>query len=158
MRGVEPRSTHVDLSHLAEEAAETLLPLADKRGVTLETGGDLTPTVGSRALLLQPTTNLVQNAIVHNLPRPGRVWMRTDVRPGGVVLTVENTGEKISPEQASALTEPFRRGAERVHTDHGGAGLGLAIVRTIAQAHEGTLALAPRPAGGLRVTVELPGV
>ncbi|MFJ8940942.1 sensor histidine kinase [Streptomyces sp. NPDC102365] len=146
----------VDLSLLAEEAAETLLPLAEKRGVTLETGGDIAPTVGSRALLLQLTTNLVQNAIVHNLPGPGRVWVRTDVRPGGVVLTVENTGEKISPEQASALTEPFRRGAERVHTDHGGVGLGLAIVRTIAQAHDGTLTLTPRPAGGLRVTVELP--
>ncbi|MEV7137971.1 sensor histidine kinase [Streptomyces tauricus] len=148
---------HLDLSLLAEEAAETLLPLAEKRGVTLETGGDITPTVGSPALLLQLTTNLVQNAIVHNLPDGGGVWVRTDVRPGGVALTVENSGEKISPELASTFTEPFRRGAERVHTDHGGVGLGLAIVRSIAHAHDGTLALTPRPAGGLRVTVELPG-
>ncbi|MEU6030154.1 HAMP domain-containing histidine kinase [Streptomyces tauricus] len=147
---------HLDLSLLAEEATETLLPLAEKRGVTLETGGDIAPIVGSPALLLQLATNLVQNAIVHNLPDGGEVWVRTDVRPGGVALTVENSGERISPELASTFTEPFRRGAERVHTDHGGVGLGLAIVRSIAHAHDGTLALTPRPAGGLRVTVELP--
>ena len=60
---------HVDLSLIAEEATETLLPLAEKRGLTIETSGDMTPTIGSHALLLQLTTNLVQNAIVHNLPR-----------------------------------------------------------------------------------------
>ena len=59
---------HVDLSLIAEEATETLLPLAEKRGVTIETSGDMTPTIGSHALLLQMTTNLVHNAIVHNLP------------------------------------------------------------------------------------------
>src|SRR5262249_19628175 len=58
----------VDLSLLAEEATETLLPLAEKNGVTLETSGDIGPTVGSPALLLQMTMNLVHNAIVHNLP------------------------------------------------------------------------------------------
>ncbi len=57
---------------------------------------------------------------------------------------------------AATLTEPFRRGTERVHTDHAGAGLGLAIVQTIAYAHDGTLSLTPRPSGGLRITVELP--
>jgi two-component system, OmpR family, sensor histidine kinase VanS len=64
---------HVDLSLIAEEAAETLLPLAEKRGVTIETSGDLTPTIGSHALLLQMTTNLLHNAIVHNLPEHGTV-------------------------------------------------------------------------------------
>jgi hypothetical protein len=58
----------VDLSLIAEEATETLLPLAEKRGLTIETSGEMTPTIGSRALLLQMTTNLVHNAIVHNLP------------------------------------------------------------------------------------------
>ena len=58
----------VDLSLIAEEAAETLLPLAETRGVTIETSGDMTPTMGSHALLVQLTTNLVHNAIVHNLP------------------------------------------------------------------------------------------
>ncbi|MEU7040561.1 HAMP domain-containing sensor histidine kinase [Streptomyces varsoviensis] len=146
----------VDLSLLAEEATETLLPLAEKRGVTVETSGDIALAHGSQALLLQLTTNLVQNAIVHNLPERGLVRVSTGVRPDRAVLTVENTGEAISPELASTLTEPFQRGTQRVHTDQAGVGLGLTIVKTITHAHDGTLTLTQRPAGGLRVTVELP--
>jgi two-component system sensor histidine kinase VanS len=147
---------HVDLSLLAEEATETLLPLAEKHGVTIETSGDITPTVGSRALLLQMTTNLLHNAIVHNLPEHGTVQVNTAICPGLVTLTVENTGERLTPELVSTLTEPFRRGTERIRSDQAGVGLGLAIVRSIAQAHGGTLALIPRTAGGLCVTVQLP--
>ncbi|MEU6423344.1 sensor histidine kinase [Streptomyces spiralis] len=147
---------HVDLSLLAEEATETLLPLAEKHGVTIETCGDVTPTVGSQALLLQLTTNLVHNAIIHNLPEKGTVWVSTGFRPGTVVLTVENTGETLAPELVSTLTEPFQRGTQRIHTDHAGVGLGLAIVKTITRAHDGTLTLTPRSAGGIRITVELP--
>ncbi|MGW7282747.1 sensor histidine kinase [Streptomyces sp. NPDC054844] len=146
----------VDLSLVAEEAAETLLPLAEKHGVVLETSGDIAPTGGSPTLLLQLTMNLVQNAIVHNLPEHGNVWVHTGVRPRSVVLTVENTGGHLGPQVVSTLTEPFQRGTERVHTDQAGVGLGLAIVSTIARTHDGTLALAPRSAGGMRVTVELP--
>ena len=72
---------HLDLSLIAEEATETLLPLAERRGLTIETSGDVTPTIGSHALLLQLSTNLVQNAIVHNLPELGTVWVTTSVRP-----------------------------------------------------------------------------
>jgi two-component system sensor histidine kinase VanS len=149
---------HVDLSLLAEEATETLLPLAEKRGVAIETSGDLTPTIGSHALLLQLTTNLVHNAIVHNLPDRGTVWVTTSVQPASVMLTVENTGEKLTPQLVSTLVEPFRRGTERIRADHAGVGLGLAIVKSITQAHEGTLTLIPRAAGGLRVTMQLPAV
>jgi two-component system sensor histidine kinase VanS len=147
---------HVDLSLVAEEATETLLPLAERRGVTVETSGDMTPTKGSHALLLQLTTNLVHNAIVHNLPEQGTVWVTTGVHPKGAVLNVENTGEKLTPELVSTLGEPFRRGSERVRTDHAGLGLGLAIAKSITQAHDGTLTLTPRAAGGLCVTVQLP--
>ncbi|MEU0568482.1 HAMP domain-containing sensor histidine kinase [Nonomuraea sp. NPDC005983] len=147
---------NVDLSLIAEEATETLLPLAEKRGLTIETTGDMTPTIGSRELLLQMTTNLVHNAIVHNLPERGTVWVTTNVRPKTVVLTVENTGERLAPQLVSTLVEPFQRGTERIRTDHAGVGLGLAIVKSITQAHNGTLTLTPRPAGGLRVTVQLP--
>jgi two-component system sensor histidine kinase VanS len=147
---------HVDLSLIAEEATETLLPLAEERGLTIETSGDMTPTFGSHALLLQMTTNLVHNAIVHNLPEEGTVWVTTSVQPKSVVLTVENTGEELTPQLVSTLGEPFQRGARRIRTDHAGVGLGLAIVKSIAQAHAGTLTLTPRAAGGLCVTVELP--
>ncbi|GAA1871625.1 HAMP domain-containing sensor histidine kinase [Pseudonocardia ailaonensis] len=146
----------VDLSLLAEEATETLLPLAEKHGVTVETRGDVAATSGSPALLLQLTTNLVHNAIVHNLPGRGGVWVATRTRPDGVVLEVENTGERLAPELAARLTEPFARGTSRISADHAGVGLGLAIARTITEAHDGTLTLTPYPAGGIRVTVELP--
>ena len=146
----------VDLSLVAEEATETLLPLADSRGVTIETFGELTPTIGSEALLLQLTTNLVQNAIVHNLPEGGTVWVTTSVHPKHVQLTVENTGDALTPQLVSTLAEPFQRGTERIRTDHAGVGLGLAIVKSITQAHDGTLTLTPRLAGGLCVMVRLP--
>jgi two-component system sensor histidine kinase VanS len=146
----------VDLSLLVEEATETLLPLAEKRGVAIETSGDTTPALGSHPLLLQLTTNLVHNAIVHNLPEQGTVWVKASVRPETVVLTVENSGEKLSAQLVSTLTEPFQRRTERIRTDHPGVGLGLAIVKSITQAHDGTLTLTPRAAGGLCVTVQLP--
>jgi two-component system sensor histidine kinase VanS len=73
-----------------------------------------------------------------------------------VVLEVENTGQKLSPQVVSTLTEPFQRGTQRVRTDHAGVGLGLAIVKSIAQAHDGTVTLSPRPGGGLRIKVRLP--
>jgi two-component system sensor histidine kinase VanS len=147
---------HIDLSLIAEEATETLLPLAERRGLTIETSGDMTPTIGSHALLLQLSTNLVHNAIVHNLPEEGSVWVTTSAHPKSAVLTVENTGEKLSPQAVATLVEPFLRGTKRIRTDHSGIGLGLAIVKSITQAHDGTLTLTPRPAGGLRVTVQLP--
>ena len=147
---------HVDLSLIAEEATETLLPLAEKRGLTIETAGDMTPAIGSHALLLQMSTDLVHNAIVHNLPEQGTVWVTTSVHPKSVALTVENTGEKLTSQSVATLAEPFQRGTERIRTDHAGVGLGLAIVKSITKAHDGTLTLAPRAAGGLRATVQLP--
>jgi two-component system, OmpR family, sensor histidine kinase VanS len=146
----------VDLSLIAEAAAETLLPLAEKHGITIKTSGDVTPAVGSPALLLQMTTNLLHNAIVHNLPGHGTVQVSTAIRPESVILAVENTGEKLTPQLVSTFTEPFQRGTERIRGDQAGVGLGLAIVKSITQAHDGTLTLIPRLAGGLCVTVQLP--
>jgi two-component system sensor histidine kinase VanS len=98
----------------------------------------------------------VHNAIVHNLPQQGTVWVTTSVQPKSAVLTVENTGDKLTPQLVATLAEPFQRGTKRIRTDHAGVGLGLAIVKSITQAHDGTLTVTPRAAGGLRVTVQLP--
>ena len=147
---------HVDLSLIVEEATETLLPLAEKRGITIETSGDVAPALGSHALLLQMTH---EPRAQRDRPQPAGARHRVghDQRqPGSVVLTVENTGEKLTPQLVSTLAEPFQRGTERMRTDHAGVGLGLAIVESIAQAHDGTLTLTPRADGGLRVTVQLP--
>ena len=116
----------------------------------------MTTTIGSHALLLQLTTNLVHNAIVHNLAERGAVWVTTSPHDQGVVLAVENTGDQLTPQLVATLAEPFQRGSERIRTDHAGVGLGLAIVKSITQAHDGNLSLTPRPAGGLCVTVQLP--
>jgi two-component system, OmpR family, sensor histidine kinase VanS len=147
---------HIDLSLMAEEAAETLLPLAERRGLTIETSGDVTLTIGSHELLLQMATNLVHNAIVHNLPEQGTVLVTTSAHRESVALTVENTGQKLTPQQVATLAEPFQRGSKRIRADHAGVGLGLAIVKSITEAHDGTLTVTPRAAGGLCVTVRLP--
>lgn len=146
----------VDLSLIAEEAGERLLPLAEKRDVTIEISGDLTPTLGSHALLLQMATNLLHNAVVHNLPSGGSVRVETGRDSNWALLTVENTGEALRPEVISTLTEPFQRGTERIRSDHAGVGLGLAIVKSIVRAHGGALTLTPGRPGGLGVTVRLP--
>lgn len=166
----------VDLSLIAEEVAEDLLPLAERRGTHLEVAADAAPTAGSETLLTQLTTNLVQNAIVHNLPSEGRVVLSTARHDDGAnpaaVLTVENTGESLSPEHVATLAEPFQRGARRSRgtspadddssrepgRDHAGSGLGLAIARRIVEAHGGSLELSPRPTGGLLTIARLPHV
>jgi two-component system sensor histidine kinase VanS len=146
----------VDLSLLAEEAAETLLPLAEKQGVSVELSGDIAPARGSDALLLQMTVNLLHNAIVHNLSDGGSVRVRTSAGERTATLTVENTGEIVSPQLLSTLTEPFQRGTQRIRGDHAGVGLGLAIVQSIVRAHDGALTLEARREGGIRVTVRIP--
>jgi two-component system sensor histidine kinase VanS len=146
----------VDLSLIAEEAAETLLPFAEKHGVILHVSGGEARTMGSKALLRQLTTNLVHNAIVHNLATGGTIWVTTGFDGKTSVLAVENTGEALTPQSVATLVEPFQRGAERIRTDDTGVGLGLAIVESIIRAHEGSLTLSPRSTGGLCVTVTLP--
>ncbi|MFE6222785.1 MULTISPECIES: HAMP domain-containing sensor histidine kinase, partial [unclassified Streptomyces] len=155
-RGLDSREP-VDLSLVAEEAAETLLPLAERRGIALEVTGGAAWASGSPELLLRMVTNLVQNALVHNLPAGGTASVHTEERPEGSLVRVENTGPPVPADLVPTLTEPFRRGTDRVRGDgHAGVGLGLALVRSVVRAHGGSLTLAPRPAGGLVVAVLLP--
>ncbi len=146
----------VDMSLVVDEAVETLLPLAERHGVDVEVAAEAAPTLGSHALLLQMTTNLLHNAIVHNLEEGGVVRVEAAADGERVVLTVENTGPVLSPHLVSTLTEPFQRGPGRVRRGHAGVGLGLAIVRSVCRAHGGALTLAPRDGGGLAATVGLP--
>src|SRR5690606_26054197 len=103
----------VDLSLVVEEATETILGLAEAHGVRVHTAGDVAPTLGSYALLLQMTTTLLHNAVVHNLPDHGSVQVTTAWRRDAVVLTVENSGAELSPELVATLVEPFQRGGGR---------------------------------------------
>ena len=118
----------VDLSLLAEEATETLLPLAEKHGVTIETTGDVAPTIGSHALLLQMTTNLVHNAIVHNLPEHGTVHV-DDRRGPGPSRSPSRTPARAPPAPGhDAHRAVPARHRTRPHRPRR-VGLGLAIVR-----------------------------
>ncbi len=76
------------------------------------------------------------------------MWVTTGVHPNGVVLTVENTGAKLTPQLVSTLAEPFQRGIQRIRTNHAGVGLGLVIAKSITQAHDGTSPSPPGPPGG----------
>ncbi|WP_228507589.1 HAMP domain-containing sensor histidine kinase [Plantibacter sp. VKM Ac-2880] len=105
--------------------------------------------------------NLVHIAIVHNV-QGATVHVTTTLisssnGPDLATLSVENTGAPASPELAMTLTEPFRRGTDRIRGGHNGTGLGLAIVKSIVHAHDGRLTISPQPSGGLKVSVILPG-
>ncbi|MDO8382786.1 MAG: HAMP domain-containing sensor histidine kinase [Microbacterium sp.] len=149
---VEP----VDLSLLVEEAAENLHALAEGHGVTVDVSGDIAVTRGAAALLLPMVTNLIQNAIVHNLPTGGRVWVNTSVEAGFARLVVSNTGEVLPRDALSMLTEPFQRGSGRIRDHDSGVGLGLAIVKSVVLAHAGMLTIEPRSTGGIDIRIDLP--
>lgn len=147
----------LDLSLLAEEAVETLLPLAEADAVDLRVDTGPAPTAGSPALLLQLVTNLVHNGIVHNGPdAQGARWIgvRTGTEDGRAVLEVRNSGATVPQDVVPTLTEPFQRGAARTRSGTG-TGLGLAIVAAVVRAHDGELELAAPADGGLAVTVRL---
>jgi signal transduction histidine kinase len=110
---------------------------------------------GSETLLAQMVENVIDNSIGHNQPG-GWVRVTTAVVDERAQLVVENGGPVLDPGEVKQLTQPFRRiGAERTGSDKG-AGLGLAIVSSIVEAHSGTLDLEALDGGGLRVTATLP--
>ncbi|EEP70338.1 two-component system sensor kinase [Micromonospora sp. ATCC 39149] len=115
-----------------------------------------TRTVGDPVLLERLTYNLVENGLRHNVPAGGWVEVRTGVVAGHPTLVVANTGPVVPGYDVEALFQPFRRlNRERVAGTRG-LGIGLSIVRAVARAHAGTAEAAPRPGGGLTVTVTLP--
>jgi signal transduction histidine kinase len=126
---------------------------ATAAGVTIRSRPAEVTVCGDEVLLGHAVGNLLQNAVRYNV-RGG--WVEVTLSPSGV-LTVSNSGPEVPPEAVPELFEPFRRLADR-SADPEGAGLGLSIVRSIAQAHGGTVRARSRPAGGLQVVVELPAL
>lgn len=142
----------VDLAEIARDTVDE----TDAGGLTIEAELSAASVLGNRTLLEQLVSNLVRNAVVHNVPG-GRIWITVTSSPfGGAELTVANSGRVVDPATTATLTEPFVRGAGRVRTDAAGSGLGLAIVAAIVRAHGGRLDIAALTAGGLHVRVVLP--
>ncbi len=145
------RGETLDLAELAGDCITDLHMRAQNAGVTVTT--DLQPalTRAEPALAERITSNLIDNAIRHNLPG-GHLHVRTRTVGEDVELLVENGGVVIDAADAQGLTEPFRRLNRAV----GGFGLGLSIVRSVAEAHRGRAELSAPTGGGLTVTITLP--
>ncbi|MFD5146269.1 sensor histidine kinase [Streptomyces sp. NPDC058401] len=152
----------VDLSALAERAAAERAGQAASYGIRLEAETEPDCEVaGNTTLLRQLLLNLLDNALTHNLPAGGSVHLSVHREEGaggdeGVVIEVDNTGPQVDRAVLERLFEPFYRVRARVSSDRSGHGLGLAIVRSVATAHRGTVAATANPGGGLTVRVDLP--
>jgi signal transduction histidine kinase len=144
-----------DLADVAEHVLDTAASDAAGREVTVHRLLDPAPTSGEPVLVERLVQNLVENAIRHN-EAGGQVWVTTRRRAERVELVVANTGLPVPPYEIETIFEPFRRlHADRLRSDRG-SGLGLSIVRVVAEAHGGTVAATSREEGGLTLTVELP--
>ncbi len=149
-RGLERRET-IDL---AQVAARTLAAV-DSGGLTVETALAPAHTEGDPRLVERLTANLIDNAVRHNRPE-GRVDVSTRTVRGRAILTVANTGSPLSPTDVGRLFEPFERLNGARTSDGDGLGLGLSIVKAIAQAHAATVATTLPTAGGLSIEVSFP--
>jgi signal transduction histidine kinase len=150
----EAATGHEEAVDLAALAADCITDLhARARELDLQVRDELEPawTHGDPSLLERMIANLVDNGIRHN-ERGGFLELSTHEERGRTVVTVINGGPRIEPADAQALTEPFLR----LDRGRGGFGLGLSIVRSVVEAHDGKLTLAPRSEGGLEVRLELP--
>ncbi len=155
-RGVDCRE-RVDLAAIVGETLRTQEPEARARDVKL--AATLEPAVlsGDRRLIGRLASNLVENAIRHNIPEGRvRVWVEND--RGQATLAVANTGTLISAGEIDRLLQPFQRLTQERTGQGDGFGLGLSIVAAIVDAHDATLDVRPGASGGLRVEVRFPAV
>ena len=151
-RGLQGK-TSVRLDELAAEVIETHQELAAKYQVALRPKLNRTSVSCDPVLITRLIANLVSNGIKYNEPSG---WVEIEVN-GDPVIVVRNTGEPVPAEAVPTLFEPFKRlGGDRVRTEGGGVGLGLAIVRSIVLAHQGTIRALPRSGGGLNIEIALP--
>jgi hypothetical protein len=147
------RDAPVDLAEAARRVVASARREAAGAGVALDADIGEARVLGDEPLLERLLGNLVENAIRHNGPG-GRAWLEVRATGGEAVLRVVNDGPMLADETLERLTEPFERGHRRRQPR--GAGLGLSIVRAVADAHGGRLTLAARPEGGLVADVRLP--
>lgn len=147
----------VDLRAAAERAADNLEPLLEGRGVTLEIRGEAPEVLGEIDRLLQVITNLVDNAS-RAAGEGGTVVVELGADGDDAVLSVIDDGPGIPEEDLPRLFDRFYKADMSRTRASGGAGLGLAIVRAIVQAHAGTIEAENLAGRGAKLTVRLPAL
>ena len=153
-RGGPELRERVELPEVAAQALAAVAGEVAERELQVATGYASAVVVGDHGLLERLAGNLVENAVRHNV-QGGWIRVDTGVVEGRARIEVSNSGAVIDSREVAGLFEPFRRhGTAR--TARRGAGLGLAIVRAVAELHRGTARASARPDGGLTVTVDLP--
>ncbi|MBL7622200.1 HAMP domain-containing histidine kinase [Frankia sp. AgB1.8] len=154
-RGLDHREP-LDLAGITEAVLATVGPKSDLLQIDVRAALDVAPTAGDVRLAERLVTNLVDNALHHNLAG-GRVDIETGTTPRHAFLTVSNTGPAICLDDVDRLFQPFQRLGADSTASGDGLGLGLSIVQAIATAHDATIQARPRPAGGgLRIQVDFP--
>ncbi|MEO6395681.1 MAG: ATP-binding protein [Devosia sp.] len=152
-----------DLGEIAEHVVGEMRARADKTGASIEAALEPGTIMGDAMLIERLLQNLIENGLQYNLPEDGWVRVQTGSVADGVELEVTNSGPLVPAHEVSGLFEPFRRlaknerlaGAARGVTIRG-AGLGLSIVRSVAQAHGGEIEATARDGGGLSIRIRFP--
>ena len=152
-RGLDHRDPH-DLATITTSALQALQPAAAARGLAVSTSISTAPVPGDERLLQRLVTNLIDNAIRHNIPH-GEISIHVTASGQHPSLTITNTGPVIPPDQVTRLLQPFQRLTARPAGGEG-LGLGLPITAAIAKAHHATLTIHPRQRGGLDITISFP--
>jgi signal transduction histidine kinase len=147
--------TSVDLAELAGGVVHDYSDLAERRGVEVSTSLATARVAGSSPLLRALVANLVENAVLYNRLR-GRVELATGSDAGGAWISVRNTGAVVLPDEVDGLFEPFARLDSSRTRSTGGAGLGLSIVRAVADAHGAQVDARAQELGGLEIAVRIP--
>jgi len=149
---VEPMRVPVQLKALAEEAVALLRPVAERRRIAVTVGGDDAVVAGDPDRLREMVSNLVSNAIGYNVDG-GAVDVNVS-NTGGVRLSVSDTGVGIPAADLPHVFDRFYRADPARARNPGGAGLGLAVAKWVAESHGGTITCTSEPGRGTRVEVK----
>jgi signal transduction histidine kinase len=143
--------TGIDLAAVTGQVLATRAAEIEGSGLRLSSTLETAPMTGDPQLVERLVENIVDNAVRHNAPA-GRIEVATAIADGRAVVSVSNDGAALSADELERVKQPFSRGgADRTGDGHG---LGLSIVRAIADAHGATIAASALPEGGLRLEVK----
>jgi signal transduction histidine kinase len=154
--GLRPSLSRVDVAGLLEAVVEATRLSVDDAGQVLEVAGAGTAAIDTdRGLVRQALVNLVDNAVKYGRPG-GRIRLGAEIVPGAVRLYVEDDGPGVPASERGRIFEPYERLHRDQDSERTGSGLGLAVVRSIAEACRGRASIDTAPTGGARAVLELP--